>query len=280
MKLLKILSIFFVLVFLAQSCDKIDAPYKKPGTSIDCEVGNQNVLIEDYTGHRCVNCPSAAVTAHEIQEVCEERVVIVAVHAGYFAVPKETGDYTYDFRTDAGTEWNNFLGIVSNPSGTVNRIEEDGKYVLSPGQWAGKTASLLAQNSPVNIEITNTFENNTLNTTIKANFVDNLEGDYKLIVCITEDNIIKAQKNTDHNIGEVPDILDYKHMHVLRTTVNGNWGQSFLNGSAIIGETISKTYEQKFDGTDWVAENCNVVAFIYNNADKSVLQVSEEKIME
>ena len=280
MKILKILSVILGLAFLVQSCDKIDPPYKKPGTSVDCEVGNQNVLIEDYTGHKCVNCPGAAITAHEIKAMCEERVVIIAVHAGYFAEPNETGDYAYDFRTDAGNDWNSFFGIVSNPNGVVNRTNEDGSYLLSPGQWASKATELLAQNSPVNIEIENSFSDNALSTTIKANFVDNAEGNYKLIVCITEDNIIKPQKNNDHNIGDVPNILDYKHMHVLRAAINGNWGQSLLNGSAAIGETISKTYTQKFDDTDWVAENCNVVAFIYDNADKSVVQVKEAKVIE
>jgi len=279
MKIIKILSIIFALSLFAQSCDKIQPPYKD-GDGIDCEAGNQNVLIEDYTGHRCVNCPSAAVTAHEIKELCEDRVVIIAVHAGYFAEPKPSGDFTYDFRTEAGNDWYDFFGIISNPSGVVNRLNEDGNYVLSPGQWAETTTELLAQSTPVNIEIENEFTNNTLTTKINADFINKVEGNYKLIVCITEDNIIKAQKNTDHTIGEVPDILDYKHMHVLRIAVNGAWGQSFVSGSTASGETVSKTYSQSFDGTDWVAENCNVVAFIYNETVKSVLQVKEEKVIE
>ena len=279
MKIIKILSIIFALSLFIQSCDKIQTPYKD-GEGIDCEAGNQNVLIEDYTGHTCVNCPSAAQTAHEIKELCEERVVIIAVHAGYFAEPKPSGDFTYDFRTEAGDEWNDFFGIISNPNGVVNRMNEDGNYVLSPGQWAEVSTELLAQNSPVNIEIENEFNNNTLTTKVTADFIDDVVGNYSLIVCITEDNIVQAQKNNDHTIGDVPEIIDYKHMHVLRTAVNGAWGQSFVSGSTASGETVSKTYEQKFDGTDWVTENCNVVAFIYNETDKSVLQVKEEKVVE
>ncbi len=279
MKIIKILSIIFALSLFVQSCDKIQPPYKdKEG--IDCEAGNQNVLIEDYTGHTCVNCPSAAQTAHEIKELCEERVVIIAVHAGYFAEPKPSGDFTYDFRTEAGNEWNDFFGIISNPNGVVNRMNEDGNYILSPGQWAEVSTELLGQNSPVNIEIENEFDNNTLTTKVTADFIDDVDGNYSLIVCITEDNIVKPQKNNDHTIGDVPEIIDYEHMHVLRAAINGAWGQSFVSGSISNGETVSKTYAQSFDGTDWVSENCNVVAFIYNETDKLVMQVEESKIIE
>lgn len=278
MKIIKILSIIFALTFVVESCDIVDPPYQ---TGFDCESGNQNVLIEDYTGHTCVNCPGAAITAHDIKQNCEDRVIIIAVHAGYFSEPKPSGDYTYDFRTEAGNEWNNFFGIVANPNGLVNRINEEGNYVLGPGLWAEEAFKLLDQNSPVNIEIHNHFDledPNMLITEITTDFIDNLDGNYKLIVCITEDHIIKPQKNNDAGIGTTPDILDYEHMHVLRTAVNGIWGQDFINGSVTAGESITKTYEQSFAGTDWVPENCNIVAFIYNVADKSVLQVQEEKI--
>ena len=277
MKIIKILSIIFALTFVVESCDIVEPPYQ---TGFDCESGNQNVLIEDYTGHTCVNCPGAAVTAHDIKQNCEDRVIIIAVHAGYFSEPKP-GDYSYDFRTEAGNEWNDFFGIVSNPNGLVNRINEEGNYVLGPGLWAEESFRLLGQNAPVNIEIHNHFDledPNILVTEITADFIENVEGDYKLIVCITEDHIIKPQKNNDAGVGTIPDILDYEHMHVLRTAINGTWGQDFTSGFLSAGQSITKTYEQSFDGTDWVPENCNIVAFIYNVEDKSVLQVEEAKI--
>ena len=145
MKIIKILSIIFGLVFLINSCDKVDPPYT---TGFDCESGNQNVLIEDYTGHDCVNCPGAAVTAHDIKSNCEDRVIVIAVHAGYFAKPKAApSEYTYDFRTQAGNEWNDYFAIIGNPNGMVNRQSENGNYVLGPGLWAEAAFKLLSQNS-------------------------------------------------------------------------------------------------------------------------------------
>ena len=42
---------------ILNSCDKVEGPVKEvlPPPS-----GNRKVLVEDYTGHRCGNCPRAA----------------------------------------------------------------------------------------------------------------------------------------------------------------------------------------------------------------------------
>lgn len=279
MKIFKIISLFLVIAFAFSACDKVEAPYQ---TGFDCESGNQNVLIEDYTGHTCVNCPGAALTAHEIQANCEERVIIVAVHAGYFAEPLEGTKFDYDFRTPTGNVWNDYFGIISNPNGLVNRMNNDGNYIFSPGQWAAESTKLLANNSPVNISIDNDFNTltNKLTTTIDANFVDGLDGNYNLVVCLTEDHIIKPQKNNNSSIGSVPEIVEYEHMHVLRKVLTQQWGNELLSGSIDANQKISKTLELSFDGTDWVAENCNVVAFITNVSDKSVVQVNESALFE
>ena len=279
MRILKILSVIVSFIMVFTACDKVNPPYQ---TGFDCESGNQNVLIEDYTGHTCVNCPGAAETAHDIKSNCEERVIIIAVHAGYFALPAESGNYTYDFRTNAGNEWNDFFGIVSNPNGVVNRVSENGNYILGPGLWAEQATKLLAQNCPVNIEIENTFSitENKLTTKVNADFIEKIEGEYNLIVCITEDHIIKPQKNNDAGIGTIPDILEYEHMHVLRATLGGTWGQTFINGKVDAGQTVSKSLEISFENREWLAENCNVVAFITKKDDKSVLQVNEEKVIQ
>ena len=279
MKIFKILSLTLVIAFAFSACDKVEAPYQ---TGFDCESGNQNVLIEDYTGHTCVNCPGAAVTAHDIKANCEERVIIIAVHAGYFAEPLEGTEFDNDFRTPTGDVWNDYFGIISNPNGLVNRVNNDGNYILSPGQWAAEATKLLAQNSPVNISIKNNFNTSTnkLSTTIDANFIDAVDGNYNLIVCLTENNIIKPQKNNNSSIGSVPEILEYEHMHVLRKVLTQQWGNELLNGSIGANEKISKTLELSFDGTDWLAENCNLVAFITNTSDKSVLQVNEKAVIE
>ena len=46
-------------------------------------VAKKNVLLEDFTGQDCSNCPRAAETAHQLQETFgADRVVVVALHGG------------------------------------------------------------------------------------------------------------------------------------------------------------------------------------------------------
>ncbi len=119
-----------------------------------------------------------------------------------------------------------------------------------------------------------------MSTTVKTNFPANLVGEYKLIVCITQDNIVAPQKNNDEEIGETPVDMNYVHNHVLRKVINGSWGES-LNGSSVVSTNTvyEKTYTQEFNSS-WIPEDCNVVAFVYNQDTKMVLQVEELHVLD
>ncbi len=279
MKGLKIIGLLLLVFMVFEACEKINPPFK---TGVDCEAGNRKVLIEDYTGHGCVNCPGAAVVAHELQELCEDRIIIMAVHAGYFASTDAFGsDYTYDFSTEAGNEWNNFYAVLGNPKGMVNRIDGGVGVVTVPEKWGAKVAAQLEVPADIELSISNSFNasEKKLTTTVSGQFISAISGNFKLVVCVTENNIVKPQKNNDSEIGDVPDELNYVHQHALRTAVNGPWGQEIASGDVPNGRDFSKTYTQVF-GDDWVPEYCNVVAFIYQESDKSILQVEDESVIE
>ena len=52
---------------------------------------NRNVLIEDYTGHHCNNCPNAATIAHDIEVANPTRVFVASIHAA----PSATGTSSF-----------------------------------------------------------------------------------------------------------------------------------------------------------------------------------------
>ena len=67
----------------------------------DVEPTGKTVLIKDFTGARCVNCPAAAEHAHNLQhQLDENHIFIMSVHAGFLAQPM--GSFP-DFLTDEGT---------------------------------------------------------------------------------------------------------------------------------------------------------------------------------
>ena len=279
MKEMKIIVVLLALAFMFHACDKVEPPYK---LKIDSDKGTKNVLIEDYTGHGCVNCPGAAIIAHSLQAQSEERIIIMAVHAGYFSRTDVFGSiYTYDFNTEAGTVWNESYSIIGNPKGMVNRVDGGSGVVTVPEKWSKTVVSELALTANIELSITNSFNqaSNKLTTTVSGHFISALNGKYNLVVCLTENNIVKPQKNNDTSIGGVPDELNYVHQHVLRIGINDAWGDEIASGDVPTGQDFSKTYTQDFTGHDWIPKNCHIVAFVYQDSDKSILQVEEAAVV-
>ena len=279
MKVLKLLSVVIALLFVLSACEKVAPPYveKSDHGGGDTSKVLKRVLLEDYTGHTCVNCPDAAKIAHDLKELYGNRLVVIAVHSGYFAEP-HPGIFENDYRTEAGNEWTSYFGIQSYPSGIVNRVPStSGSYVYPKEKWGELvSAEMQQEEADADIKIKNTFSGGALTTEIDVEFLNMLEGTYYLEVCITEDSIVSAQKNENPTIGETPVIYDYVFMHMLRGSVNGTWGENIFGEPVQTGKTYSKSYQYTITGKP---EHSHVVAFIYNYETKSVVQVAEAAVM-
>jgi hypothetical protein len=277
--------LIFLIVFsavLLHGCDKVSGPYVE---KVDYCSGDKKVLLEDYTGHECVNCPGAALLAHQLQENFCNRVVIMSVHAGFFARPSTSNPlFANDFRTEAGNAWDTFFGngVQGNPNGLVNRVPINNNFVVTPGNWGTAIAPLLQQPAKASMILKNTFDhtNTKLTTKITTTFLDAVEGDINLLVCLTQDSIIAPQRNNTPEAGDMPINENYVHMHMLRKAMNGTWGES-INGGSTIGKNDEFTKEYKLDFVDeWVPKNCHIVAFIYFEDTKEVIQVEEAAVIE
>ncbi|MCE3259577.1 MAG: outer membrane protein Omp28, partial [Bacteroidetes bacterium] len=106
---------------LFTSCDKVS--YAKQSSEV--KANTRKVLIEDYTGHQCGNCPNAAVVAESLHEKYGDKVVIIAVHAGFFARTNAT-EFPTSYTCQVGNDWdskNGGFGVsaAGNPNGMINR---------------------------------------------------------------------------------------------------------------------------------------------------------------
>lgn len=287
-KIIKFSSLLFVFIYFFSACDKIDEPYKKQqsinadttgvltGTTTTDTIDKRVILLEDYTGHTCVNCPKAHVKAHELIQKYGNQLVVMAVHQGTFAAPASSGDYTYDFRVlPTVDEWNSVWGITGYPAGLINRTKYNSSFVCTYSSWDSKIGSIVSTAPEAIINIKNYYNTTTTKytTRIKTKFIASLSGNYKINVCIIEDSIIKPQKNSDPNIGSTPDILDYVHMHVLRDVVNSTWGNSITNNPINAGTEINNSYTLTLK-SDWKIKNLSIVAFLYDTNDYHILQVA------
>ncbi len=265
------------------SCDKIEEPFIKNDAVV--WNGRKNLII-DFTGHTCGNCPSAHKTVDQLIEKYGEAIVPVAIHATYFAMP-ETNDtskpFHYDFRTDIGDfyggrdEGIGYFGELALPIGLVNSLNS-GKLKI-PWSWANEIANLISVFPEYNIEITSNYSETDLNINANIQVITNIKNSKKigLIVFLTEDDIIQWQ--TDYSAS--PNKLkNYEHNHVLRAGFNGNFGDIIKNNSneSNIGDKISKSYSLKIK-EDWKINNCNIVAFVYDENTKEILQVEMLKVI-
>ena len=286
----RIIPIIVIIIGFA-SCDKIDKPYRnveKP-PPFACDEPSfplitasdviQKYLLEDYTGHKCNNCPKAHAAAAIIKSNLKDTLIMVAIHAQGFAKPDESplGDcsatYSADYRTEAGEMYSSSAGfnVIYYPSGMINRIGQ--KKWTSPAQW-GLCFDTLTRKAPtIGLQIIADYntEHNSACVFVNTTLFSNTSANLRLCILLTEDKIISPQKDGSGNI------CDYEHNHVLRKAVNHPWGD-YLSLSSD-GESLIKSYSFSFDKTPWKKENCHLVAFVYDDNTKEIIQVEEIKLI-
>ena len=220
------------------------------------------VLIEDFTGMNCINCPNAAEEIKQIQNTYgADKVIAVAIHG---EVPGLSGPLA----NALGTEYCNKWGVEALPIGMVDR-----QGLQNYTSWMAKVNErFTAQVTPLSLSLENTFFNSEgTSLFVEVDALASAELDAKLQVWITESNIKGFQKMPDGSFN-----FNYVHNHVLRDAVNGAWGES-ITLEAGVKQTITYAYELPA-GEEWKLENLAVVAFVYN--DSGVIQATEKVFAE
>ena len=254
-------------MLVSVGCDKIDI--NNTHKPIDPLIGNKTVLIKDFTGARCVNCPAAADYVHELQHrLGEDRIFVLSVHAGFLAQPM--GNFP-DFLTDEGTAWYN--NHDSNPLFSVDYTALTEGYTFNVEQIDTPVADALVEPQLFDIYIDNTYDVDTRLLTVENTFYSEGDGSGKLYatVCLVEDSIVGWQT--------VPGGVDkeYVFRNVFRGTLNGADGESVTNGSFFFGDSFTSTCNMVLDST-YNADQCYIMTYIYDYETGKIMQTAMEKI--
>lgn len=271
-----VISLIFATVFIT-ACDIIEPPFKQQTGQIG--TAERKVLLEDYTGHTCVNCPTAALLSQNLKNIYGDKLIVMDVHAGYFARP-QSAPFNADYRSQAGEAWDQFFNISANgnPNALINRMKNNTFWHFPPGSWSTRVAEAMQGEATAKIELNTTFNASSrrLDITAKTIFVSARQGSVKLQVCLVEDSLVSAQRNNDPNAGTTPLIEQYVHRHVLREAVNGIWGDPILSNPQP-GNSATKSYQLTLPSA-YKAEHCSVVVFVYDAETYEVLQVEEKHL--
>lgn len=217
------------------------------------------VLLEDFTGQRCTNCPKATDIIEQLQEVCGDALVAVGLHGGplsFAGSAKAIG-----LKTATADEYYNYWHLEYQPVGLVNRHGS-----VDYQMWATAVKEELSKPAPLRLEGSAILADNTITIQINAEGINgSVTG--KLQVWLLEDGIKALQLMPDGSANQ-----EYIHNHVFRTAVNGTWGEDL---SVKEGETGQRTMNQALD-PKWNPEQLSIVAFVYN--DNGVQQAVKFKV--
>lgn len=293
-KVLLYISGLFTFTFL--SCDKIDNPIVVKNTvagSTFIKNSNKSVsnfkktLLEDFTGHRCLNCPDAAsIIKNQLLPVYGNSLVVISAHQGDLARPLGAS-FPNDYRTTAGETWGGSggFGLFNDwPTGLINRKNYNSLGVkLGRSNWTSIVP--IAMNDPfvLKLDIDTEYDPNAraLNVYVKGTFKTAYTNKTNLTVVYLQDSLVGRQVDGSKEVD------DYEFEHMLRGDINGVWGTEFSNAAVLANDSAKWSIKgfplpsQTEKGVKGLAINdkkVTVVVFAYDAVTREVLQVEKVKI--
>lgn len=262
MKLFHFLSVLTLASASLTACENVDEQDRFDGP-FEAAV-QKNVLIEDFTGQRCSNCPLATEKIHEMQEAFgKDHVIAVAIHGGALGV-SEKDKPAVGLANELGEQLYQHWGVEEQPKGLVDRVGGLKDFA----EWMGIAVPRLYQTPKVQLQATASLDASTraLSLQVNASATEDLEG--KLQVWLTESNLVRIQTLPAEWGGG--NQKDYVHNHVFRTSVTDLYGEALALGA---DEAQQRTFGYTLDeGWDPAAMAAVV---IYYNETEGVLQVIE-----
>lgn len=300
----KIFFIFFAVSIIFTSCDYIQNPYPEGNLNVSdtasCPQSQfpvvtdhfKKILIEDFTGHTCGNCPKAAKELYAIDSIYPGKIIGIGLHVGGYAAPapgynsSPSTAYTADYRTTTGELLDAAFGAseFGLPQGMFNRKQYDAinkTHLQFYPNWKTYAAGIINEASVVDLQINvdYTSSNRKICVDVRDSFLTNMSATFNLVVFLTQDSIISWQDYIGVNKE------DYIHRHVFRDAItpSGTWGELLATGTIAVGTTNIKrfayTIPADYKGVPCDVNKCHLIAFIYNTSTYEIIQSEEVKII-
>jgi|688.fasta_scaffold11050_5 hypothetical protein len=282
-KIFSLIALSSLVIFITNSCCEVDVLTKSTAevalldttyiaSSIEATTPKV-VVIEEFTGVRCINCAPGHVEAKTIKNANPGRVVTLAMHSRFLDEP-----YPFSFHeltSDDAQAISNFIGPVgSKPTASIDRklFSGEASKILDKTKWTTKVNEQLALTSPVNINLTSDFRASDTTTlvTFTAHFTQAFSDPLKFTIMLVENDLVTAQLLPTNSVD-----TNYVHEDVMRDITTDIEGTSLGTASITPGRVFIKQYRLKIDH-EWHADDMHVVAFIHRTGTSyEILQASE-----
>ncbi|MDR0205815.1 MAG: Omp28-related outer membrane protein [Bacteroidales bacterium] len=241
--------------------------------NVSTTIQPKGILLEEFTGIHCGNCPQGHEIAGNLLNA-NENAYVIAIHSGFFAIPN-VGEP--DFRIPEGEIIDNEFGVnnFGYPSGTINRHSFGDDIIIYRGSWIKSAKAIHAEDAPVNILLTATYNGNNRKLSVKAEgyYTMNVEeNSHRLNIAVIQNNIVGPQNGMGGG-------SDYVHNRMLRcfvTPMNENvWGEEIKSPAQ--GNSFVFDYEYDLpvhiNNVIIIPEDIEIIAFVCASK-KEVLNVT------
>jgi hypothetical protein len=244
--------------------------YSYAQTIVSTTPENKKVLLEEFTGTGCPNCPSGHTLAETLLNGNPGNLFVIAYH------PTNSSYTTSDPMRRAYPAAFYTIPFVSPsnrymPSALVNRRVWNGVERIQPtSSWTSDANTIKNEPSPLNVGVAAVYNSSShmLNVDVEVYFTANVTDALTIYVVLLENGIIYPQSG-----GSSP----YTHNHTFRESFVSQWGDAI---SAPTTQSTLKTFNFSFDNTTaaYDMSQCEVVAFVRNAANEEIVSGNESVV--
>lgn len=215
------------------------------------------VLLFDFTGQNCTNCPAAHRVLEKLDRLYGEDLITVAIHAGSFGIADGGPDAKrVGLKQPDGDELANHWKIDAYPAGVIN-----GNGPFESDKWATQVAEAIVNETPVELAATaDVTPEGNVTAYVEAYTSESFTG--TVAAWVVENGII-ARQNDNGTL-----IQDYTHNHVFRCPMGELYGASVnLAPRDTYTATLSAPTSEH---PHWNTDNMDVVVFAMDKDGKIV----------
>ena len=252
------------------SCDEVSENERY--IDVPVKAASRCVLVEEFSGQLCVNCPAAAEALETMQEANggADTVVVVTFHAGegmMLAIGKERGEAmgVQGLATDFGEQLFSRYGLQSEPNAVIDRTGG----VLSQPNWLTAIVNGLRRETTVALSARSSYNEADRSVTVsvmgraKSDFTGNAH------VWLTEDSIVTMQ------LFSSGPVIDHRFNNIFRTSATPIDGVPVTISA---GEDMKEIYTTTIKLDDiWRPRHMAVVAFVDNSS--GVVQAARTEVL-
>ena len=226
-------------------------------TIVSTSPENRNVILEEFTGQNCPNCPAGHAIAQALLDDNPGDVFVIAYHPqnSNYTIPFLDETFPNAFYTTPYCGTGRFM-----PSAFIGRREYGGERLQSRTVWTSYTNTQLTEASPVNVGVVATYDEGTeeLSIMVEAYYTANVTDGQSINVMLIESNIEGSQSGG----------YKYTHNHIFRDAFTAQWGDAIANTTQGSTYTATYTFDNSSDG--FVMEECEIVAFVLNTTTDEI----------